>query len=105
MHGIEQITQMDIFYHTMNYSSKGTINAACCGVFKRKNAEEEIQIIEDLAKSNYRVPSETSGSSSRMRGGSVIELNKMSAIEAKMDALMRKMGHQERGVHSEKVHS
>ena len=34
-----------------------------------------------------------------MRGG-VIELNRMSAIEAKMDALMRKMGHQERKVHS-----
>ena len=30
----------------------------------------------------------------------MIELNKMSAIEPKMDALMSKMGHQERGIHS-----
>ena len=30
----------------------------------------------------------------------MIELNRMSAIEAKLDALMSKMGHQERRVHS-----
>ena len=27
MHGIEQMTQMDIFYHAMNYTSKGTVDA------------------------------------------------------------------------------
>ena len=48
MHGIKQITQMDIFYHSMNYSSKGIIDAACCGAFKRKSAEEANQLIEDL---------------------------------------------------------
>ena len=90
---IDQITQMDIFYHAMNYSSKGIIDVVCCGAFKRKSAEEANQIIEDLAKSNYRPPSETSGSNSRMRGGGIIELNKMSAIEAKLDALMNKMNN------------
>ena len=50
MHGIDQITQMDIFYHAMNYSSKGIIDASCCGAFKRKSAEEANQLIEDLAK-------------------------------------------------------
>ena len=90
MHGIDQITQMDIFYHAMNYTSKGIIDAACCGTFKRRSAKEENQLIEDLAKSNYRVPSMTLGSSSRLRGSGVIELNKMSVIEAKLDALMNK---------------
>ena len=99
MHGIEQITQMDIFYHAMNYSSKGIIDATCYGAFKRKSAEEANQLIEDLAKRNYRAPSETSRSSSRMRGGGVIELNKMSAIEEKLDTLMSKMNHQEKRVH------
>ena len=28
MHGIEQMTQMDIFYDAMNYSSKGIVNEA-----------------------------------------------------------------------------
>ena len=64
MHCIDQIAQMDIFYHIMNYSSKGIIDAACCGAFKRNSDEEANQLIEDLAKSNYRAPAETSGSSS-----------------------------------------
>ena len=40
MHGIDQITQMDIFYHAMNYSSKGIVDATCCGAFKRKITKE-----------------------------------------------------------------
>ena len=56
MHGIDQITHMDIFYHAMNYTSKGIIDAACCGAYKRKSAEEANQLIEALAKSNYRAP-------------------------------------------------
>ena len=100
MHGNEHITQIDIFYHAMNYFSKGIIDAACCAAFKRKSVEEANQLIEDLAKSNYKAPSETLGSSSRLRGGGVIELNKISSIEAKLDALMSKMGHQERRVRS-----
>ena len=67
MHGIDQITQMDIFYHAMNYFSKGIIDATFCGAFKRKSAEEANHLIEDLFKSNYGAPTETSGSSSRVR--------------------------------------
>ena len=96
MHGIDKITQMDIFYHAMNYTSKGIINAACCGAFKRKSVEEENQLIEDLTKSNYKASSKTSGRSSRLRGSGVIELNKMLAIMAKLDALMNKVSMQER---------
>ena len=40
MHGIDLTTQMDIFYHAINYTSKGIVDVACCGAFKRKNAEE-----------------------------------------------------------------
>ena len=40
MHGIDQITQMDMFYHAMNYTFKGIIDAAYCGAFKRKSPEE-----------------------------------------------------------------
>ena len=87
MHRIDHITQTDIFYHAMNYTSKEIIDAACYGAFKIKSAEEANQLIEDLAKSNYRALSETSGSSSRLRESGMIELKKMSAIEAKLDAL------------------
>ena len=81
MYEIDQMTLMDIF---------------CCGAFKRKSVEEVNHLIEDLVKSNYRAPFEASGSSSRLRGSGVIELNKMSAIEAKLDALMNKVSMQER---------
>ena len=40
MHGIEQMTQMDIFYHAMNYSSKGIVDAVSGGAFIRKSAKE-----------------------------------------------------------------
>ena len=43
---------------------------------------------EDLARCNMRPSSESSGRSSRAKGSGMIELNKLSAIEAKLDALI-----------------
>ena len=45
MHGIDMTTQMDIFYHAMNYTSKCIIDAGCCGAFKRKSAKEANQFV------------------------------------------------------------
>ena len=84
----------------MNYTSKGIIDAACCGAFKRKIAEEAKQLIEDLAKCNYKAPSKTLGSNSKPKGSGMLELNWMTVVEAKLDALMRKMGNRERRIHS-----
>ena len=95
MHGIEKMTRMNIFYHAMNYTSKGTVDAASGGAFRRKSIEEATQLIEELAKSKYRAPSVALGSSSRLRGG-VIKLNKISTIEAKLDTIMNMMNNQER---------
>ena len=100
MHGIDLTTHINIFYHSMNYASKGIIDAACCGAFKRKSAEEARQLIENLAKCNYKNPSEALGSSSRLKGSDVIELNRMTAMEAKLDALMNKLGNNERRMHT-----
>ena len=91
---------MDIFYHAMNYASNGIIDASCYGAFKRRSAEEARQLIEDLAKCNYKAPSEVSCSSSRMRGSGLIELNLMTGIKAKLDALMNKLGSNERRIHT-----
>ena len=100
MHGIDLTTQLDIFYHSMNYASKSIIDAACCGAFKRKSAKEARQLIEDLAKCNYKAPSEASGSNSRLKGSGLIELNRMTAIKAKLDAVMNKLGNNERRMHT-----
>ena len=56
MHGIDLTTQMDIFYHSMNYASKGIIDETCCGAFKKKSVEEVRHLIEGLAKCNYKAP-------------------------------------------------
>ena len=96
MHGIDLTTHMDIFYHAMNYASKGIVDASCSGDFKRRNAEEACQLIEDLAKCNYKAPSEALGSSSRLKGNDLIGLNRMTTINAKLDAVMNKLGNNER---------
>ena len=100
MHGTYLTTKMDIFYHSMNYASKGIIDAACCRAFKRRSAKEARQLIEDLTKCNYKAPSEASGINKRLKGSGVIELNRMTIIEAKLDALMNKMGNNEKRMHT-----
>ena len=100
MHGIDRTTRMDIFYHAMNYASKGIIDASYRGAFKIRNAEEAWQLIEDLAKCNYKAPSEASGSSSRLKGNGLIGLDRMTTIEAKLDAVMNKLGNNERRMHT-----
>ena len=94
MHGIDLKTHMDIVYHALNDISKGIIDASCCGAFKRKSAEEAKELIEDLAKCNMKTPSEFSRGNSRGKG--IMELSKMTAMEAKLDAIMHRMDKQER---------
>ena len=100
IHGIDLTTQMDIFYHDMNYASKGIIDTSCCGAFKRRSAKEARQLIEELSKCNYKALSEASGSSNRLKGSGLIELNQMTTIEAKLDAVMNKLGSNERRMHT-----
>ena len=57
-------------------------------------------MIEDLAKCNYKAPSEASGSSNRLRGSGLIELNRMTAIKTKLEAVMNKLGSNERIMHT-----
>ena len=89
MPGIDLKTQMYIVYHALNDTSKGIIDASCCGAFKRKSAEEARDLIEDLTKCNMKAPSEFSRGNSRGKG--VMELSKMTVMEAKLDAIMHRM--------------
>ena len=43
MHRIEKITQIDIFYHAMNYTLKGILDVTSGGAFRRKDVEEATQ--------------------------------------------------------------
>ena len=94
MHGIDLKTQMDIVYHALNDISKGIIDASCCGAFKRKSAEGARDLIKDLAKCNMKTPSEFLRGNNRGKG--ILELSKMIAMEAKLDAIMHRMDKQEK---------
>ena len=76
MLGIDLKIQMDIVYHSLNDTSKGIIDASCCGAFQRKSAEEARDLIENLAKCNMKAPFGFSGSNSRTRGSGIIKLKK-----------------------------
>ena len=89
MHGIDLKIQMDIVYHSLNDTPKSITDAAYYGAFKRRSAEEAKQMIEDLAKCNMKAPSESSRSNNITKGSGVIELNKMTAMEAKLNAQVR----------------
>ena len=91
---------MDIFYLGMNYASKDTIDASCYGAFKIRSAEEARELIEDLAKCNYKTPSKASGSSSRLKGNGLIGLDRMTTIEAKLEVVLNKLGRNERRMHT-----
>ena len=100
MQGIDLKTRMDIVYHSLNDTSKGIIDASCCGAFKRKSAEEARDLISDLAKCNMKAPSEFTRSYNKAKGSGVIALNKMTAMEAKLDVIMHKMDKQDKKLHS-----
>ena len=68
------------------------------GAFKRKSVEEARDLIEDLAKCNMNAPSEFSRGNNRGKG--VMELSKMTAMEAKLDTIMHRMDKQERKMHT-----
>ena len=90
---------MDIVHHSLNDTSKGIIDASCYGAFKRKSAEEARDLIADLAKCNMKAPSEFIRSYSKEKGSGVIKLNKMIAMETKLDAIMHKMDRKDKKLH------
>ena len=59
-----------------------------------KSTEEAKELIEDLAKCNMKTPSEFSRGNSRGKG--IMELSKITAMEAKLDAIMHRIDKQER---------
>ena len=88
----------DIVYHALNDTSKDIIDASCCGAFKRKSAEKGRDLIKDLEKCNMKAPSMFSRGNNSGKG--VMELSKMTTMEAKLDAIMHRMDKQERNMHT-----
>ena len=67
------------------------MDAACGGSITTKTAREANQLFEELMKNNYQAPSEISVG---RRQGGILELDRMSSLEAKFEALMAKLNQQ-----------
>ena len=55
MHGIDLTTQMDIFYHAMNYTSNGLIYASCHGGFKKEVQRKQGKLLKTLPNATTRL--------------------------------------------------
>ena len=67
---------------------------------KEEGVEEARQVIEDLAKCNYKTPSEYLRSNNRIRGNGLIGLDRTTVVEAKLDAVMNKLSSNEKRMHT-----
>ena len=56
--------------------------------------------MKTLSNATIKLHLKLQGAASDLRGSGVIELNRMTAIEAKLDALMNKLGNKERRMHT-----
>ena len=93
-HGYELSAEVHIFYNGLNYSIRALIDAACGGLITSKTIRKENQLFEELAKNNYQPPSERN--SGKKQGG-LIEMDRVSSLEAKFDALMTRLNNKLQG--------
>ena len=90
-HGYELSAKVQTFYNGLNYSMSALVGATYGGSITTKTAREANQLFEELAKNHYQPPSERN--TGRRQGG-LIEVDRMSSLETKFDALMAKLNQQ-----------
>ena len=90
-HGYEISAQVHTFYNGLNYSMRALVDASCGGSITTKTVREANQLFEELAKNNYQAPSERN--TGRNQGG-LIEVDRMSSLEEKFDALITRLNQQ-----------
>ena len=82
---------MQIFYNGLNYSIKALVDTACGASITMKTAREANLMFEELAKNNYQPPSKRGDG--RKQGG-IHEINRISSLEEKFEALMTRLNQQ-----------
>ena len=89
--GYELWSQVKTFYNGLDYSTRALVDATYGGSITSKTTREANQLFEELAKNNYQSPLEMS--IWRNIGGN-LEMDRVSSLEAKFDALMTKLNQQ-----------
>ena len=90
-HWYELSAQVQIFYNSHNYSTRALVDAACGGSITMKIATEANLMFEELEKKNYQPPSKRGDGKKQ---GGIHEIERMSYLEAKFEALMTKLNQQ-----------
>ena len=79
--------QVSTFYNGLDYATRQTVDAAAGGTLNVKTPEESLQLFENMAKNNYQ----WSSSRPKQKAAGVHEVDIMTAIAAKVDALAKKV--------------
>ena len=79
---------MQTLYNGLNYSTRALVDVACGGFIISKMTKEANQMSEELTKNNYQALAERY--IGRRQGG-ILELDRVSSLEAKFEALMTKL--------------
>ena len=87
-HGYELSSQVQTFYNGLNYSTRALVDMAYGGSIATKIVREANQLFKELVKNNYQAPLEISVG--RKHEG-ILELDRISSLEAKFKALMIKL--------------
>ena len=90
-HGYELSAQVHIFYNGLNYSTRALVDAAHGGSITMKTTKEANLMFEELAKNNYQLPSERGDG---RRQGGIHEIDRISSLEAKFEALVTRLNQQ-----------
>ena len=87
-HGYELSAQVQIFYNGLNYSTRALVDVACGGSITMKTTQEANLMFEELAKNNCQHSSERGDG---RRQGGIHEIDRISSLKAKFEALMTKL--------------
>ena len=79
--------QVSTFYNGLDYATRQTIDVAAGGTLNAKMPEELLQLFENMAKNNHQ----WSSGRQKQRATGVYEVNLMTSIAAKVDALAMKV--------------
>ena len=86
-HQMPNWLQVSTFYNGLDYATRQTIDAAAGGTLNVKTPEESLQLFENMAKTNHQ----WSNGRPKQRAAGVYELDLMTTIVAKVDALAKKV--------------
>ena len=86
-HQMPNWLQVSSFYNGLDYATRQTIDAAAGGTLNVKTPEESLALFENMSKNNFQ----WSNSRSRHKVAGIHEVDLLTTIVAKVDAIAKKV--------------